>query len=229
MDTPRLPRSPEYLDPARFETAAILKKLVGANRQLAELNGVAATRSVARRTSGYVLILRRPSRFSPRQDRPGQAHGPRGMGFATPIPLTPLVPERFGPAEAGLRSHGMNTEQQLRPSELPVMLERIQCLAEWAQGANTYIDEHNALPPDGIDDIAREELVADMEELGGLMQRYADSLRGFADRELYGRSSATQNDRVAGSVSATVLQFPPARNRAAPMSSGGGDRALPSA
>jgi len=33
----------EHLDPARFETPAVLKKLVSANRQLAELKGVAAS------------------------------------------------------------------------------------------------------------------------------------------------------------------------------------------
>jgi Fic family protein len=43
MNLPPPLRPLEHLDPTRFETATILKKLVSANRQLAELKGVAAT------------------------------------------------------------------------------------------------------------------------------------------------------------------------------------------
>ncbi|HVX04522.1 MAG TPA: Fic family protein [Rhodanobacteraceae bacterium] len=43
MNPPAPLRPLEHLDPARFETPDILKKLVGAHRKLAELKGVAAT------------------------------------------------------------------------------------------------------------------------------------------------------------------------------------------
>lgn len=43
MNPDRLLKSLEALDPARFDTVSILKKLTSAHRHLAELKGVAAT------------------------------------------------------------------------------------------------------------------------------------------------------------------------------------------
>lgn len=119
----------------------------------------------------------------------------------------------------------MNIELEAQHAEVTAVLPRIRSLVEWARCANAYIDEHNAPPPDDLDDAPRDGLIEAMEELGGLMQRYADSLRGFADREPPGACSATLPEGAGTAGFGTLLQFPTRIRPALTPSNGGADDA----
>lgn len=115
----------------------------------------------------------------------------------------------------------MNTKPAAQPAESMTMLQHVTHLLEWARRTNAFIDEHNALPPDGMDRAAREELVASMEELGDLMQRYADSLKSLVGREPSGgnQDAPARGESVGGQ--GTVLHLA-SRNHAVPTCSRGG-------
>ncbi|HEX7325026.1 MAG TPA: hypothetical protein VF292_06705 [Rhodanobacteraceae bacterium] len=103
-------------------------------------------------------------------------------------------------------------------AELSAVLPRISNLVEWSRRANAYIDAHNAPPPEARDPATRDELIDVMEELGGLMQRYADSLVGFADRERFRACATASPDADIGfAASGKLLQFP-VRNQGAQIS-----------
>lgn len=119
----------------------------------------------------------------------------------------------------------MSTEFEVPRTGATPMPAQIRHVAEWARHANAYVDDHNAPPPDDTDTVPRDELVAMLEELGDLVQRYADSLRGFADRASCGECNTVRSDTTTTTGLGKLLQFParphpslvPSRGAADPM------------
>lgn len=101
----------------------------------------------------------------------------------------------------------MNTKPEARPARLATVLQHVAPLLQWARRANAYVDEHHALPPDDMDPAVREELVAAMEELGELMQRYSDSLKSLTDREPSGGFHEAPQRDAGTAGSGTVLHL----------------------
>lgn len=102
----------------------------------------------------------------------------------------------------------MRIEHALECGDANMVLPRIESLLVWARGANEYIDDHNEPAPGAGDRGTRDALAAAMEELGDLMQRYADSLRRFGDREPPPECGATPTRDASDARWGTLLTFP---------------------